>query len=115
MALNPLGLAPLVIVAGILGLVLLSSASETVERRLTRIARRLFGRYVRESQERERQLEAAYIGQSYRSYATRTYLYTGLAAIGGAVAGRAGKSQPQGAAAARGGEDFRPGDQGLVQ
>jgi len=87
MALNPLGLAPLVIVAGILGLVLLSSASETVERRLTRIARRLFGRYVRDSQERERRLEAAYIGQSYRTYATRTYLYTGLAAVGGAAAG----------------------------
>jgi len=87
MALNPLGLAPLVIVAGILGLVLLSSSSEAVERRLTRVARRLFGRYVKESAERERQLEAAYIGQSYRAYTTRTYLYTGLGAIGGAVGG----------------------------
>ena len=87
MALNPLGLAPLVIVAAIFGLILLSSTSEAVERRLTRIARRLFGRYVSDSPERERQLEAAYIGQSYRAYATRTYLYTGLAAIGGAVGG----------------------------
>jgi flagellar protein FlaJ len=87
MALNPLGLAPLALVVGILGLVFLSSASEAVERRLTRIARRLFGRYVGDSPERERQLEAAYIGQSYRTYATRTYLYTGLAATGGAVAG----------------------------
>jgi len=87
MALNPLGLAPLAVVAGILGLVLLSSASETVEQRLTSVARRLFGRYVGDSAERERQLEAAYIGQSYRTYATRTYLYTGLAAVGGAVAG----------------------------
>ncbi|WP_262176900.1 type II secretion system F family protein [Haloarcula laminariae] len=87
MALNPLGLAPLAVVAGILGLVVLSSASEAVDRRLTSVARRLFGRYVKPSAERERQLEAAYIGQSYRTYATRTYFYTGLAAVGGAVAG----------------------------
>ncbi|MDS0281706.1 type II secretion system F family protein [Haloarcula onubensis] len=87
MALNPLGLAPLSVVAAVLALAFLASASDTVDRRVTRIARRLFGRYVTDSPERERQLEAAYIGQSYRAYATRTYLYTGLAAIGGAVAG----------------------------
>ncbi|WP_324661994.1 type II secretion system F family protein [Haloarcula sediminis] len=87
MALNPLGLAPLAVVAGILALVVLSSASEPIDRRLTSVARRLFGRYVAPSDERERQLEAAYIGQSYRTYATRTYLHTGLAAVGGAVAG----------------------------
>jgi len=87
MALNPLGLAPLAVVVAVLAVVFLSSVSEPVDRRLTRIARRLFGRYVKVSQERERRLEAAYIGQSYRTYASRTFLYTGLAAVGGAVAG----------------------------
>jgi len=87
MALNPLGLAPLVLVVGVLALAFLASASDAVDRRLTRVSRRLFGRYVRPSAERERQLEAAYIGQSYRAYAARTYLFTGLGAVGGAVAG----------------------------
>ncbi|MDS0276855.1 type II secretion system F family protein [Halomicroarcula sp. S1AR25-4] len=87
MALNPLGLAPLAVVVGILGIVGLASVDDGVDRRLTRLSRRLFGRYVTVSTERERQLEAAYIGQTYRGYAARTFLYTGLAAIGGAVVG----------------------------
>jgi len=87
MDLNPFGLAPLSVVVAVLGVVVLASTSDAVDRRLTRVARRLFGRYVSHSEERERQLEAAYIGRSYRAYAARTYLYTGLAAVGGAVAG----------------------------
>jgi len=87
MALNPLGLAPLSIVVAVLALVFLASVNESFDSRLTRVARRLFGRYIRESPERERQLEAAYIGRSYRAYAARTYLYTGLGAVAGAVAG----------------------------
>jgi len=87
MALNPLGLAPLAIVVGIVAVVLASSVNEPLDRRLTRLSRRLFGRYVSPSEERERQLEAAYIGETYRGYAARTYLFTGVAAIGGAVAG----------------------------
>ncbi|WP_324758426.1 type II secretion system F family protein [Haloarcula montana] len=87
MALNPLGLAPLAGLLFIAGLVVLSVTNESVDRRMTRYARRVFGRYVSESEERKRQLEAAYIGQSYRSYAARTLLFTGLSAIGGALAG----------------------------
>ena len=87
MALNPLGLAPLAIVVGIVAVVFASSVNDALDRRITRLARRLFGRYVSPSVERERQLEAAYIGATYRGYASRTYLFTGVAAIGGAVAG----------------------------
>ena len=87
MALNPLGLAPLAIVAGIVGLAVLGSVSERFDRQLTRVSRRVFGRYVKPSQERERRLEAAYIGKSYRGYAARTLLFVGLGAIGGAIAG----------------------------
>ncbi|MBV0923156.1 type II secretion system F family protein [Halomicroarcula limicola] len=87
MALNPLGLAPLAVVVAVLALVGLGMVHEGVDDRLTRIARRLFGRYVRSSPERERQLEAAYVGRTYRGYAARTLLFTGLAAVGGAIAG----------------------------
>jgi len=87
MALNPLGLAPLAITVGIVAVAVLGSAFDSVDRRLTRLARRLFSRYLEPAPERERQLEAAYIGESYRSYAARTYLFTGMGAIGGATAG----------------------------
>jgi len=87
MALNPLGLAPLGIVVAILALIFASSTSEAFDRRLTRFARRVFGRYVKPSKDRERELEAAYIGDSYRAYAARTYLFTGLGALAGAIAG----------------------------
>jgi flagellar protein FlaJ len=87
MALNPLGLAPLGIVVALLAVALLASVNERFDRNLTRIARRVFGRYVKPSEERTRQLEAAYIGQSYRGYAARTLLFTGMGAVGGAVAG----------------------------
>ncbi|WP_254274229.1 type II secretion system F family protein [Haloarcula marina] len=87
MALNPIGLAPLIVVACILAGAALASVSEGFDRRVTRFARRLFGRYVTAAPERERQLEAAYIGQTYRGYAARTLLITGLAALGGAAAG----------------------------
>jgi len=87
MALNPLGLAPLVITVAILVVAFLGSAFDSVDRRLTSLARRAFSRYVNPSEEKERQLEAAYIGESYRSYAARTYLFTGMGAVGGATAG----------------------------
>jgi len=87
MALNPLGLAPLTVVLAIFVFLFLLSASRGFDRRVTRIARRLFGRYVKPSEERKRHLEAAYIGQTYRGYAARTYLFTGAAAVGGAIAG----------------------------
>jgi flagellar protein FlaJ len=87
MALNPVGLAPLLITFAVLLFALLGSVFDGVDRWLTRIARRVFGRYVKPSEERERQLEAAYIGESYRSYASRTFLFTGMATIAGATAG----------------------------
>jgi len=87
MALNPIGLAPLALVAAVVALVLYSTVDETFDRNVTRLARRLFGRYVGQSEGRERQLEAAYVGETYRGYASRTLLYAGAAAVAGAVAG----------------------------
>ncbi|MFB6223103.1 MAG: type II secretion system F family protein [Haloarcula sp.] len=87
MALNPIGLAPLAIVVGVLGLVVYSTVNERFNRNITRLSRRLFGRYVGQSADRERQLEAAYIGETYRSYAARTLLYAGAGAVAGSVGG----------------------------
>jgi len=87
MQFNPLGLAPLLVVVGVLALVFYGTVNERFDRRLTRFARRTFGRYVKPSPERKRRLEAAYIGETYRGYAARTLLFTGLGAVGGAVAG----------------------------
>ncbi|WP_276271648.1 type II secretion system F family protein [Haloarcula litorea] len=88
MALNPLGLAPLAVVLVVGAVVAASAVHEGFDRRLTRVSRRLFGRYVKPSPERERQLEAAYITQTYRGYAARTYLFTGAAAVAGAILGQ---------------------------
>jgi flagellar protein FlaJ len=87
MVLNPLGLAPLVVLVALLGVVGLGAVSDAFDRRLTRFARRLFGRYVKESPERKRSLESAYIGETYRGYAARTYLLTAVAALCGALGG----------------------------
>ena len=87
MALNPLGLAPLAVVVAIVGGVFLSTVDETWDRTVTRFSRRTFGRYVRKSPERRRRLQSAFVEQTYRSYAARTLLYTGLASLAGGIAG----------------------------
>ena len=87
MALNPLGLAPLAVVVGILGLIGYSTVDERFGRNLTRLSRRLFGRYVGQSPGRERQLEAAYVDETYRGYAARTLVYASAGAVAGAITG----------------------------
>ncbi|MFB6074211.1 MAG: type II secretion system F family protein [Haloarculaceae archaeon] len=87
MALNPLGLAPLGVVVVLLGVVLYGQVDEGWNRSLSRFARRLFGRYVTENEDRRRLIESAYVGTTYRAYAARTLLYTGLAAVCGAILG----------------------------
>ncbi|WP_226012926.1 type II secretion system F family protein [Halomicrobium salinisoli] len=87
MALDPLGLAPLAVVAAVAVGAALTSVSDGWNRTVTRYARHLFGRYVEPDPERQRQLRAAYVAETYRSYAARTLLYTAVAALAGAVAG----------------------------
>jgi len=85
---NPLGLVPLVLAFALAGFVWLSATNRRVETALTRIARRYFGRYVSdEHPERTRQLRAAFVAETYRSYAAKTYLVTALAALVGSVVG----------------------------
>ena len=87
MQLNPLGTVPLFVVIVILCLVALAMLDETFDRSLTRYSRRLFGRYVPDSEDRETLLKSAFVGYTYRTYASRTLMYTALAAIAGSITG----------------------------
>jgi flagellar protein FlaJ len=87
MSLNPLGLVPLLVPSAVVGVVFLTTYDESWDRTATRYARRLFGRYVPESDERAGLLRAAYVEQTYRTYASRTFLYAGMASVAGAVTG----------------------------
>lgn len=87
MALNPLGLAPLSVAVALVVVVLLTKYDESWDRAATRYARRLFGRYVPESPGRKRLLRSAFVAKTYRAYASRTFLYTGIASLAGAIAG----------------------------
>jgi flagellar protein FlaJ len=86
--LDPVGLVPLVLALALAGFVQLSTTSRRVETALTRASRRYFGRYVPERHpDRARQLRAAFVADTYRSYAAKTYLVTVLAAVIGSVVG----------------------------
>ncbi|NLV11045.1 type II secretion system protein [Halomicrobium mukohataei] len=87
MQLNPLGTLPVFVVIAILCVVALAMLDETFDTSLTRFSRRLFGRYVPASEERERLLKSAFVVSTYRTYAARTLLYTALSALGGAITG----------------------------
>ncbi|WP_336003105.1 type II secretion system F family protein [Halorientalis halophila] len=72
-----------------LGSLLLAAGSSTrVNRRLTRIARGTFGRFVDEDRlDREELLQAAYVPETYRAYAAKSYLYAVLFAVLGGIVG----------------------------
>jgi len=62
-----------------------SKVSPRADRVVARLARTLFSRVVSEHPERKRVIESAYIGQSYRTYATKTYLFVLLGFVGGGL------------------------------
>jgi len=85
---NALGFVPLVVAVLLLAVVPLSSMDQRVGTQLTRVARRYFGRYVtEEAPERRHNLRAAYVDETYRSYAAKTYLVTALSAAAGVIVG----------------------------
>ncbi|WP_136690015.1 type II secretion system F family protein [Halorhabdus amylolytica] len=84
---NPAGLGPLIVALAVAATVVLTRLSPRLDRLFTRISRRYFSRYVEPSPARQRRLEAAYVGTTYRVYAAKTYLYTALAALIGGVVG----------------------------
>jgi len=85
---DPVGLVPLILAFALAALVWLSASNRRVDTFLTRVSRRYFGRYVDdEHPERTRQLRAAFVDETYRAYAARTYLLTALAGLVGSVVG----------------------------
>jgi len=62
-------------------------ASPRLEGGVNRFARVMFGRFVSADDERERQIEAAFIETTYRTYAAKTLLFTLLGLVAGAIAG----------------------------
>jgi len=85
MAVNLLGLVPLVLVFAIVAVVFAGATNERVDRLLTQFTRRVFGRYVGDRPDRRRLLQSAYVERTYRAYAARTILFTVLAVIAGAI------------------------------
>ncbi len=64
-----------------------SKVSPRIEGGTNRFARVVFGRFVSANDERERQIEAAFIQTTYRTYAAKTLLFTVLGLVAGAITG----------------------------
>jgi flagellar protein FlaJ len=60
-----------------------SKVNARVDRVVARLARVLFGRVLSEDTGRKRLIESAYIGQSHRTYAAKTYLFVLFGFVGG--------------------------------
>ncbi|MEF8782825.1 MAG: type II secretion system F family protein [Haloarculaceae archaeon] len=84
---SPLWYLPSLVVVGATATWLAAKGDGRADRIASRFARVLFGRFVIKSAERKRVIESAYIGETYRSYASRTLLYTVLAFVAGAIGG----------------------------
>jgi len=81
---NLIGISPLVVAAALVGLVFLVPHSRRLDAGITRVARQYFSRYVpEEAPDRRRRLRAAYVDETYRSYAAKSYLVTAVAAVVG--------------------------------
>ncbi|PSP82891.1 type II secretion system protein [Halobacteriales archaeon QS_1_68_17] len=80
-------LAPLAVAAAILALVALGRVDDRVDDRLGSVASAVFGPLVGDSPSRTRLLRAAYVAETYRSYAAKTYLYAALFAVAGGIGG----------------------------
>ncbi|MCO8247012.1 MULTISPECIES: type II secretion system F family protein [unclassified Haladaptatus] len=86
-----LNFVPLVLALVLLAPVALAPVSTTAYRTVTRVSLQTFGTYVRDSgrrrNRREEVLRAAHVGETYRLYASKTWVYGTLAAISGSILG----------------------------
>jgi len=82
------GFLPLVVALLVVSVVPLARLDRRVDTRLTRVSRRYFGQYVTpEAPERRHRLRAAYVDETYRSYAAKTYLITAVMALAAVIVG----------------------------
>ena len=85
---SPLVYLPLLVALGLIGVLLAATLTARVGTVFTRIALLLFHRFVSgERPERERLLEAAYIPETYRAYAAKSYLYAVVIGVAGGILG----------------------------
>jgi flagellar protein FlaJ len=84
---SPLSLLPALLALSLGALLLAAGTSDTVNRRLARISRDLFGRFVDDRTERKQLLQSAYVPETYRAYAAKTYLYAVVVAVLGGIVG----------------------------
>lgn len=86
-----LNFLPLVLALLLLVPVTLSPLSTAANRTVTRASLQTFGSYVSESgrrrKRREETLRAAHVGETYRLYASKTWVYATLTAISGSIIG----------------------------
>ncbi|MCU4717376.1 type II secretion system F family protein [Halapricum hydrolyticum] len=84
---EPIQLLPLGLAAALVGLCSFVFVSTGWSGFLSRMSRLGFDRFVVDSPARKRSLEAAHVDQTYRIYASRTYLYTLVAGVAGGTLG----------------------------
>ncbi|WP_227376470.1 type II secretion system F family protein [Haladaptatus halobius] len=86
-----LNFVPLVLALLLLAPVALSPVSRTAYRTVTRVALQAFGTYVQTSGRRRSKrsdlLRPAHVGETYRLYASKTWVYATLAAVTGSILG----------------------------
>ncbi|WP_266076590.1 type II secretion system F family protein [Haladaptatus caseinilyticus] len=86
-----LNFVPLVFALLLLAPVASSPVSRTAYRSVTRFSLKTFGTYVRESGRRRSKrseiLRSAHVGETYRLYASKTWVYSALAAVSGSIIG----------------------------
>ncbi|MFB9804280.1 type II secretion system F family protein [Haladaptatus pallidirubidus] len=86
-----LNFVPLVFALCLLAPVVLSPVSTTAYRTVTRFSLQTFGTYVQDSGRRRATrsdvLQSAHVGETYRLYASKTWVYSALAAVSGSIIG----------------------------
>ncbi|WP_246982003.1 type II secretion system F family protein [Halorientalis marina] len=84
---SPIVILPALVAVPVVALLVAAGGSESVNRSFARIARVLFRNRLDEGRrERKRLLQSAYVAETYRTYAAKTYLYTVLLSVVGGIA-----------------------------
>ena len=84
---SPIWIVPAIVLVVGVALWLGPKYNRRLDRLVRRLSRAAFGRVVSENAQRERRLEAAFIRESYESYAAKSYFYGIVALFAGGAAG----------------------------
>ena len=85
---SPLSLVPALFALGLGAVLIAAGSSDRVGKRVVRISRGVFGRFVDDDRiERKELLQSAYVPETYRAYAAKTYFYAVVFAVLGGIVG----------------------------